>query len=103
MAEANIGAVARDGNVSRSPQHDEHRIALGIFLDDALAASVVIEARAVQHILELRILQAIEERFAPQDGPSFVVSFRNRAPARALQMNIPNWIRNRDALAFEFV
>src|SRR5438094_10216601 len=101
MAEANIGAVARDGNMGGAPQHDEHRIALRIFLDDALAASVVIEARAVEHVLQLRVFQAIEERFAAEDGPGFIVSFRNRASARTLQMNIPSRKRDRDALPFE--
>ncbi len=97
------GAVAQDRDVRRASQHDEHRIALGAFLDQAFATPVTIDVRAVQDVVELGIVQAVEKRLSAQDGLGIGMPFRNTLAAPALQMERPDRERNGNALALEFV
>jgi hypothetical protein len=68
---AHAGAVSGDGYCCRAAQHDEHRITGVAFLDQTLAASVTMDRRILEHVRELRVIHAIEERLAPHDRPRF--------------------------------
>ena len=69
-------AIARDRNLRRAAQKNEHGIARGPFFNDAFAAAEAVELRTLQQTIELLFIKALEEG---------IVSQNRRAPSRALR------------------
>src|SRR5215472_17141769 len=96
-------SVSRHKNVCCAPQHHEHRIASGAFLDDRFATPKKLETRLPNHVTKLFFGQTLEKPFASENGQCLGLLFLYWDTWFSLDLQRANGKRNCDAPAIEFI